>query len=819
MTREAFNHGWRYRTKATAFAELGGSAASDWTEVLLPHDALLATERRPDAPRGETNGYFAGGAFEYVRTFHADEDLRGKQVLLEFDGVYRDAGIYVNGDLAGRWAFGYSRFLVRIDPYLELGADNEIRVECRTHLDSRWYAGAGIYRDVHLVVKEPVHIAPDGVVVTTPDVEPGRAVVEVAVDVENSGALTTTHVLAASVVDADGVTVATATSPVTLLPGTSGTVRHRLYVRDPRLWSVDTPHLYTVAVALNRADGEAADAEPVTLGIRTLQLDPYEGLRINGEPVKLRGACLHSDNGPLGAVSMRPAEERRVALLKAAGFNAIRSAHNPMSTALLEACDKLGMLVMDETFDVWTSGKSDFDYAADFPQWWERDVEAMVTKDRNHPSVIFYSIGNEIPETGSRVGATWGRRLAEKVRSLDGTRFVTNGINGFVSMLDTILPQMQQRRAAAGAATQDAGGTGGVNTMMAGIGQMMGHIQASEAATKRTEESYAVLDVAGMNYADARYDRELFPRRVIVGTETWPTSIAGNWALVTANPHVIGDFTWTGWDYLGETGVGATRYADADGGTGATGFSGGYPELTAWCGDLDITGHRRPVSYFREIVFGLRSEPYVAARPPADHGRPVAVATPWAWGDTIESWTWEGYEGKPVTVEVYSEADEVELLVNGAAVGRAEVINFRAELETTYEPGEVTAVVYRDGVETGRFTVASAGPSLALDVDADRTELSADGGDLAYVTLTLTDGAGVVHMGRDRTVTVTVDGPATLQALGSGNPVTTESFHAPEHSTFQGRALAVVRPTGAGPITVTARAEGCRPVTIALSAS
>ncbi|MHC5257844.1 glycoside hydrolase family 2 protein [Streptomyces sp. UC4497] len=814
-TRTVLNDGWSYRRKVTAFQELGGTSCDSWTDVTLPHDALIGTERRADAPGGETNGYFPGGAFEYRRTLTVPEELRGRRVHLEFDGVHRDAVVTVDGALAGQHPYGYSRFHVRLDPFLHFGADNEIRVACRTHLDSRWYAGAGIHRDVHLVITEPVHIALDGVYVTTPVVTADEASVEVAVVVDNDGPTTTTARAHVVLRDAAGVEVDADNAPATLLPGESGTARFRLRVENPRRWSAETPHLYTAHVELRDGD-HLLDVRDIPVGIRSLQVDPAHGLRVNGETVKLRGACLHADNGPLGVAAIGRAEERKAELLKAAGFNAVRSSHHPASSALLYACDRLGLYVIDETFDMWTQGKSDFDYSADFPQWWERDVEAMVAKDRLHPSVIMYSIGNEIPETGSPAGAVWSRRLAEKVRALDPTRLVTNGINGFVSVLDAVLDGMAGRREAA----QESGG---VNQMMTGFGEMMAGIQASSMVGERTEEAFAVLDVAGMNYGDARYvpDREQFRHRVIVGTETWPADIDRTWALVDELPHVIGDFTWTGIDYLGETGIGVIKYAGGAG-EGASGFSTPYPGLTAWCGDLDITGHRRTVSYYRETVFGLRTTPYIGVQRPERHDAEVAVATPWSWSDTVSSWSWPGFEGRPVHVDVYSDAEEVELLLDGKRVARAKVGEtkaFRADLELRYAPGTLTAVAYSGGVETGRTSLTSAATDeLVLTATADRPELTADTHDLAYVSLDLTDEAGVLRTTFDRSVHVDVAGPAVLAALGSAAPVTEESFTDARHRTFDGRALAVVRPTGPGEITVTARADGCETAVVRLQA-
>uniref|UniRef100_A0AAU1ZWS3 DUF4982 domain-containing protein n=1 Tax=Streptomyces sp. NBC_00093 TaxID=2975649 RepID=A0AAU1ZWS3_9ACTN len=817
MIRTSFNDGWQARPKVNPFAELSGTKVP-FRPVTLPHDAMIERERA--APGGEVTmeggagAYFPGGVYEYRKTFAVPEEDRGKRIFVEFEGVYRDATVFINGDYAGQRPFGYSHFRIDADRFLRFGEDNEIRVEARAHRDSRWYTGAGIYRDTWLLVGEPVRIAPDGLRVTTPDIDARRAVVEVATRVDNDSIAIRTVDVATEIRDADGNTVATDISKITVLPGEPATVRQRLYVSSPSLWSPDTPTLYTTTVTL-----KDLDTETVTFGIRSLQLDPEHGLRINGGPVKLRGACVHHDNGVLGAATFARAEERRVRLLKDAGFNAIRMSHNPMSKPMLDACDRLGMLVVDEAFDVWTSGKSEFDYSLSFPEWWERDIEAMVAKDVNHPSVIMYSIGNEIPETGSAAGAAWGRRLAEKVRSLDSTRYVTNAVNGMLAVmseLGKLRAQSQQRAEQEAGAGEGEGEDKGINTLMADAGDMMNAISASGLVTEKTAESFAVLDVAGMNYAEARYtlDKDLFPNRIILGTETFPTRIDGNWRLVKQHGHVIGDFTWTGWDYLGEVGIGRPQYLTPDAPRPA--HTAPYPYLVAGCGDLDITGHRRPASYYREIVFGLRTQPYIAVRRPEHHGKTWA-GTPWAWSDSIASWTWPGSEGKPVAVEVYGAADEVELLVNGRSSGRhpvGEDHRFRTEFDTTYEPGELLAIAYRDGTETGRHTLRSATGPLELRAAADRPAITTQGGDLAYVTLALTDPDGTVHTAADRPVRLEVTGAGVLLGFGSADPASEERFDAAERRTYEGRALAVLRPTGPGKIHLTASAPECAPVDV-----
>ena len=806
MTIELFNDGWTVRPRVSAFSEMGRTSAAA-EPVRLPHDALLSLDRT--AASTSASGYYPSAEFEYAKAFDVPEDYRGKRVTLRFEGVYRDAMVYVNGAFAAQRPSGYATFDVPLDDYLRYGESNTIKVEARAHADSRWYTGAGIHRDVYLSVTDLVHIEADGLRVSTPDIDADRAVVHAAVSVRNRSTSTRTVTVATTVRDADGNEVASGTSPATLRSGSQATVRTRLYVAEPKLWGTESPYLYTATTVVSEGD-ELLDERSTTFGIRRIQLDPQQGLRINGDAVKLRGACIHHDNGLLGAATIGRAEERRVEILKQAGFNAVRSAHNPISQAMLDACDRLGMLVMDETFDMWTESKSPYDYSLAFAEWWERDVESMVAKDYNHPSVIFYSIGNEIPETGTPLGSERGRRLAEKVRALDSTRLVTNGVNGFVSVLPQVMAMMQG---------QGGGGDGGgVNTFMNNAGAMMNQISASSLVTEATAESFAVLDVAGINYGDGRYelDRELFPDRVIVGTETFPTRIDVNWKLVEENPQVIGDFTWTGWDYLGEAGIGRTVYLGREELT----LSAPFPWLLAWCGDIDITGHRRPASYYRETVFGLRHEPYIAVQRPEFHGEPRHDGM-WTWSDSVSSWSWTVEAGSPVTVEVYSDADEVELVVNGSSVGRQPAgadHGFRATFETTYEPGELVAIAYVGAAETARTVLTSAIGEVQLAVEADRTQLIADDHDLGFIAIELRDATGNPATADERMVTARVEGAGILQGFGSARPDPTAGYGASVQRTFDGRLLAIVRPTEAGAITVIVESEGLKPVQLELHA-
>jgi beta-galactosidase len=773
----SFNDGWGVRRRIGPFEGLAGEPPA-FEPVHLPHDAMLAAGRDP---LGDPYvAFFRPGAYEYQKRFVTPEAWRDQTVVVRFDGIYRDAAVFVNDEPAGHLASGYGELALRLDDFLRYGEENVLHVECRTGTDSRWYSGAGIYRDVTLFVGEPVHVPLDGLRITNG----ADGLVSVDVAIENHTARRRTIDVTTELLDGD-ILLARDKQPVTVHAGARVDARARLLVTAPRWWDLEDPHLYTCRV---RAGD---DVTATAFGIRTVSADPRRGFRLNGQSIKLRGACIHHDNGVLGAATFRRAEERRVERLKAAGFNALRMAHHPASRALLDACDRIGMLVMDEAWDAWRDAKRDNDHALHFPTQWERDLDSMVAKDRNHPSVALYSIGNEIPEIGTVAGASQGRAIVERLRRLDPTRLVTNGVN-------LLLPVLSDGRL--------------LNVDLGNEDDVV----ASDEVTRRTEEAFAVLDVAGYNYAEVRYEADgaRFPNRVIVGSETFPRRIDRNWRLVLDHDHVIGDFTWTGWDYLGEVGIGRILY-DGDVAAQESGVWGsGYPMRYASCGDIDITGRRLPISYYREIVFGLRSQPFIAVRPPAHHGARKLYASNWSWSSAVESWTWDGDEDRPVTIEVYAPGDEVELLQDGRSLGRVATERFTARFETTYEPGELVAIAFVDGTETGRTALRSAAGSLRLDVQLDGPV-----GDVAFVTIDLVDDEGTLHSGADRTIEVTVDGPGVLQGLGTAAPSSEESFLEPRCTSYRGRALAVVRPTGAGPITVSVSAEACEAVQLTFAGS
>ena len=807
MQRESYPYPWEYRHRY-------GAVPTEFEPVVLPHDAVHGSERVDDATQMAT-GYFPGGIWEYRTRFTAPEEWRDRHVVIEFEAVYRSAAIFVNGDLAVRRPSGTSAIVVDLDRHLRYGAENEIVVEARSNRDARWYTGGGIIRPVHLAIGPRVHVPLDGIVVTTPEHDAEASLVHVVTTVSNPEPVPAVRRLETTVFGPSGEVVGVDRTRVSVPARGFAEVSQRILVMAPLLWSVASPSLYRVESSLGSGgDAQHLDRSETRFGVRSLQLDSARGLRINGETVNLRGACVHADNGVIGAATFDRAEQRRVEILKSAGFNAIRSAHQPMSRAMLEACDRLGMLVMDELTDVWTHHKSPEDGADGFTDWWNRDLEAMVAKDRNHPSVIIYSIGNEIPEAATRTGAELTRSMTAATRRLDPTRYVTAAVNGALFVMPghvDIEPELL------GGASLEA--VDEITAHKQGLQDWMSALATTEAVTALTEEAYGGPDIAGMNYQDSRYalDHELFPNRVIVGSETFPTHIDKLWALVREHPHVIGDFTWTGWDYLGEPGLGRMHYREeADGGA-----LGAYPYMLAASGDIDITGERRPASFYREIVFGLRREPYIAVRRPETRGKTMTSA-PWSWTDSIPSWTWGEVGSDPLEVEVYSDAEEVELLIDGRSLGRQPTgpeHRYRAVFPVVYAPGRLEAVAIRDGVAGEHMVLSTADEDRALALTAERSELAADGTDLAYVVIELVDSASVTATDSDLEIQLQVDGPGVLQGFGSAEFSTKQSLADARHRLHDGRALAVIRPSGIGRITVTASAPGLAAAMTELTAS
>jgi hypothetical protein len=757
----------------------------DETPVTLPHDAMLHERRSPDNPSGAHGAYFAGGRYCYTKRWVASEDLAGTRTSLVFEGVQGRARVRLNGQEVGGCASGYREFAVDLTDALRVGGENlvEVDVDSSEQPSSRWYPGSGIYRRVWLRSSPPTGFAPDGVRFHTRSVAQD-ALVEVELHLDNPEQRAV--VVSVALTEPSGEVAAHQTA---VIDGSTAVLELR--VAAPRLWSHRSPALYD-AIVTARVDDTVVDEVKLSVGLRTLAVDAREGLRVNGERVLLRGACVHHDNGILGAATFRAAERRRARILKENGYNAVRSAHNPLSRDFLAACDEYGLYVMDELTDVWYAHKSPYDLADEFDQVWRDDARAMVAKDRNHPSVIMYSIGNEIAETATPRGAEVAAELHAFVHGLDPHRPTTLAVNFLLNVMtrrgQNPFDTDAERPADAGSpavTSTDA------NVVADRIGGLLHSVSQLPLADEVSRDAFAAVDVAGYNYGWGRYaeDARLHPDRVIVGSESLTGDIAQIWPLVEELPNVIGDFMWTGWDYLGEAGAGSWTY-----GAAPDGFTKSYPHLVGGAGAVDITGVPGAPALLARAVWGELRHPEVAVRPLDHTGDPVHRVA-WRTTDAIQSWAWSGYEGTVAEVEVYATDDEVELFLDGRSLGRASAgraVGYVTRYRVPYAPGRLVAVGRTGGVETGRGALVSAGtPRLTLRAEVD--QLMADSQDLAFVWIELADGDGVVEMTARDEVSVQVSGAGVLAGLGSAAPATEEPFTDAVHSTWYGRALAVVR--------------------------
>ena len=760
MKKIDFNENWSFKTKDREVKRL-----------TLPHDAQLLDGRRSDSPGGSGHGYFVGNIYEYEKHFEAPAEWKDSHVEILFEGVYRNCTVELNGKKLGEHKYGYTPFTFDLDDVLNYGEDNVIKVSVDNSKlpNSRWYSGGGIYRPVSLVVGGKRHIAFQGVRITTLDINPARLRVQVDAD---EGSISTDIVK-------DGVVIAK----------TCGN-DSEVVIDNAKLWSEDTPELYEAVVTLE-CDGQIVDEVTERFGIRKVTWS-NKGLFINGVNTLLRGGCVHHDNGVIGAASLPESEWRRVRILKEQGFNAIRSSHNPASTAMLEACDHYGMYVMDETFDMWYVRKTKYDYGMDFKECWQSDVRAMVERDFNHPSVIMYSIGNEVSEPGKPDGVKQGKEIIDFVKSIDSSRAVTGGMN-FMIMSNYAKGKGQYDNVdKEQAVNKDDDGKSKnasliFNTMATFIGPGMNKAGNSDKVDKLTTPILDALDIAGYNYANGRYpmEGEKHPDRVVVGSETFPYELGKNWDMVKKYPYLIGDFMWTAWDYIGEAGLGAWSY------TGGMPFNRPYPWVLGGAGVIDILGNPDASAGFAKAIWHITNKPVIGVRPVNHPGVRVSKSV-WRGTNAIESWSWKDCDGNKAEVEVFADACQVELLLNGKSLGRKKIKDYKAFFKTKYSAGELTAISYDENGNKIAMNSMRSASEAGVCIVPEKEKYEA--GDIAYININIQDKDGIVESNADRALKVFVEG-GELLGFGSANPCTKEDFTKGEYTTYYGRSQAIVRKT------------------------
>ncbi len=768
-----FDHDWKFLQGDPGGAEAANYDAAAWRTIEVPHDWSIEGKMDPKSPAGGSGGFFPGGIGWYRRSFTAPAAWSGKRVTVEFEGVYMNATVYLNGHELGTYPYGYTSFFFDLTPHLQSGANHvlAVRVDQSKQRNSRWYSGSGIYRHVWLHITGPVHIAPWGVFVTTPEVGAARARVSVKTRVANESGNSSRFMLRTVVYAGSGAAAGQSDASAALQPGDSIVVNQEITVDKPALWTPESPNLYR-AVTRVIQDGKTVDEVSTPFGIRSIEWSPDKGFLLNGTPVKMAGGCVHHDNGPLGAAAFDRAEERRVRILKEAGFNAIRTSHNPPSPAFLDACDRLGMLVMDEAFDCWSRGKNPYDYSVVFKDWWQRDIEAMVLRDRNHPSVVMWSIGNEIPERGEPLGAQEARMLADYLRGLDGTRPITSALNFVGRWTDT-------------------------------------------------DAYYSALDIGGYNYNLSNHaaDHQRVPSRIMACTESFPQSTFDDWAMAADFPYIVGSFVWTAIDYLGESGIGRWSFRDPKD-TSPEGFGAPYPWHGSDCGDIDICGTRKAIAHYRNIVWDRGEKLYLGVRQPVPEGKQMSV-TRWGVWPVYPSWTWPGMEGKPLEVEVYSRGEAVRLYMDDKLIGEKPTTRkerFRAIFSVPYAPGVLKAVALLGGKAIAETALRTAGEPAQVRLTADRTSLTADGQDLSFITVETLDANGQPHPNAEQQVTFSLKGPATIAAVGSGDMRSEEPYRGNQRKLFHGKALVVIRTSRrAGALTLTATAPGLKAATLRIN--
>ncbi len=753
MKRYSLNKNWEY-VESGLQNPLLVNMLTGWKQTDLPHDYAMEKPRDPHVPHGMDEGYTQSAGLYYKKAFAVEESIIGKRFFLEFEGVAGVTEVWVNNTFVCKHMNPYTSFCSEVTHLIRAG-ENTVMVHTDNGKkpDSRWYVGCGIYRSVWMHVAEAVCILPGTLHVSAKGISGNVATLEISAQV--SGACDS---ITYELINKEGAVVATSTGS-------------EMKVENPFLWSVEDPHLYTLRATVGD------DITEIKTGIRTVSVDPKNGFRLNGKTLKLKGGCIHHDLGLLGAASWEAAERRRIRLLKASGFNAIRLAHNPFGPDLFNICDEEGMLVIEEAFDEWVMGRTSFGLHITFEDRWERDLEDMVNRDYNHPCIVMWSTGNEVEERdGSADGYAWSRRLAEKVKALDPSRPVScTACSLFVEY--TQRPQ------------GEAGTTGNQALNMAYDNFASGVDLWGDA----TAEYFAPVDVAGYNYKVVRYahDGRKFPNRVIYGSESYPRAAFDSWQGVLDNDHVIGDFVWTAWDYIGEVGVGRFEVGDHQ-----RPGNPAYPWLTAYCSDIDLIGQKRPQSDYRDVLWGVDTSPKLFCLSPELTGKNLARLS-WCWLPVEKSYSFPGRENQPMEAYVYADAEEVELLQNGVSLGRkpcTKVEEYIACFPISYVPCKLEVIAFRDGQEIGRDMLVTCGKTEKLILRPDRPVISGDGKDLCFVTVQAADADSNPVPYEDSKVSVEVLG-GKLMAFGSADPKPDREvpFQQATCPMYQGKVMAIIR--------------------------
>lgn len=735
-----FNSDWKFTLDSDSTSLLEKFDDSSWKKIDLPHDWSIEQNFDVNAPSGNDGGYLPAGTGWYRKKFNIEDINEGDVYKLKIGGAYMDSEVYVNGQKAGGYPYGYSTYITDITPYIKKGENSiAIKVDNSSQKNCRWYSGSGLYRDVVLIEKGPVRISDYGTFIKTPGLN--NAVIDVFLDNDTPSPKTITVTA-----EIDGVKQ---TQNVEV-PANSERFQSTLELNVPEAlpWSPDSPTLYDCKLTLSE-NGKILDSVTQKTGFRTISWDAEKGLLLNGKNIILNGGCAHHDNGILGAAAYKDAERRRVKLLKEAGFNAVRTTHNVPSESFLDACDELGLLVIDESFDGWRDAKNDYDYHTLFDDFWQKDIDAMILRDRNHPSIFCWSIGNEVIERKKIEVVTTAHKLAERCRELDPTRPVTSALAAWDSDWEIYDPLAAEH------------------------------------------------DIVGYNYMihKSESDHERVPSRVMMQTESFPAHAWNNYRKVADHPYIISDFVWTAIDYIGESGIGRYYY---DGDLPGEHFERPlYPWHGAYCGDIDLTGLRKPISHYRSMLWNPEGEHlYIAVKEPDGYVGKVKT-TMWSTWPTFESWNWPGHEGKPIEVEVYSHYPVVRLSLNGETIGVLPVEKMMATFTLPYTSGQLVA----EGIdESGNVketkTLSTAGTPSSVRVTPETEIISSEDGSLAFINIEITDNKGNIVPIADNTLNIEVTGPAILLALGNADIKDEDPYYDTTHKAWKGRALAVVKNEG-----------------------